>query len=51
MAGIEEAFEKFSDRLAREETKRYSRDEQGDLEYLRRTRSLSNKIRTITIRC
>ena len=30
MAGIEEAFEKFSDRLAREETKRYSRDEQGD---------------------
>jgi hypothetical protein len=35
MAGIEEAFEKFSDRLAREETKRYSRDEQGDYrEYL-----------------
>ena len=30
MAGIEEAFEKFSDRLAREESKRYSRDEQGD---------------------
>ena len=35
MAGIEEAFEKFSDRLAREETKRYSKDEQGDYrEYL-----------------
>jgi hypothetical protein len=35
MAGIEEAFEKFSDRLAREENKRYSRDEQGDYrEYL-----------------
>jgi hypothetical protein len=35
MAGIEEAFEKFSDRLAREESKRYSRDEQGDYrEYL-----------------
>jgi len=30
MAGIEEAFEKFSDRLARQESKRYSRDEQGD---------------------
>jgi hypothetical protein len=30
MAGIEEAFEKFSDRLAREESKRYARDEQGD---------------------
>jgi hypothetical protein len=30
MAGIEEAFEKFSDRLAREESKRYSKDEQGD---------------------
>ena len=35
MAGIEEAFEKFSDRLAREESKRYSKDEQGDYrEYL-----------------
>ena len=35
MAGIEEAFEKFSDRLAREESKRYTRDEQGDYrEYL-----------------
>ena len=35
MAGIEEAFEKFSDRLAREENKRYTRDEQGDYrEYL-----------------
>jgi len=30
MAGIEEAFEKFSDRLARQESKRYARDEQGD---------------------
>jgi len=30
MAGIEEAFEKFADRLARQESKRYSRDEQGD---------------------
>jgi hypothetical protein len=30
MAGIEEAFEKFSERLAREESKRYSRDEQVD---------------------
>ena len=26
MAGIEEAFEKFSNRLAREESKRYTRD-------------------------
>jgi hypothetical protein len=35
MAGIEDAFEKFSDRLAREESKRYSRDEQGEYkEYL-----------------
>jgi len=35
MAGIEEAFEKFSDRLAREESKRYTRDEQGNYrEYL-----------------
>ena len=35
MAGIEEAFEKFSDRLAREESKRYARDEQGGYnEYL-----------------
>jgi hypothetical protein len=35
MAGIEEAFEKFSDRLARQESKRYSRDEQGEYnEYL-----------------
>ena len=35
MAGIEEAFEKFSDRLSREESKRYSRDEQSEYnEYL-----------------
>jgi len=30
MAGIEDAFEKFADRLSREESKRYARDEQGD---------------------
>ena len=35
MAGIEEAFEKFSDRLAREETKRYVKNQQGEYkEYL-----------------
>ena len=30
MAGIEEAFEKFADRLAREESKRYYKNEQGE---------------------
>ena len=30
MAGIEEAFEKFADRLAREESKRYVRNQEGD---------------------
>jgi len=35
MAGIEEAFEKFSDRLAREESKRYVKNQQGEYkEYL-----------------
>jgi len=30
MAGIEEAFEKFADRLTREESKRYVKNQQGD---------------------
>ena len=30
MAGIEEAFEKFADRLSREESKRYVRNQEGD---------------------
>ena len=30
MAGIEEAFEKFADRLAREESKRYYKNEKGE---------------------
>jgi hypothetical protein len=30
MAGIEEAFEKFADRLSREESKRYVKNQQGD---------------------
>ena len=30
MAGIEEAFERFADRLAREESKRYVKNQEGD---------------------
>ena len=32
MAGIEDAFEKFADRLSREESKRYIRNQKGDYE-------------------